>query len=143
MGGEQYPVLMYGPKDFIHITEWAKKFSLVDKKEWVENFLANKSHKYGELNEEEDSYEGEGIDIIFLQEFEESFYFDYLQKFLERYGLSFVFDNNFCWTHPSIGMEVGDYNKFTDNDKRKVINFCKKYNLQEPTLYAGIKGELE
>jgi hypothetical protein len=38
MGGEQFAILIYGPKINLSYDEWVNKFNLINKKEWVRNF---------------------------------------------------------------------------------------------------------
>jgi len=140
MGGEQYPLLMYGPKINFPIEEWVEKFCLIDKKKWVKNFMLNEKHDYEVPYDSEDE---EGIDIIFEQEYKKHEFFDLLTKFLEKHHMTVVFNNNFWWKEPYIGMEVKDYNTFSEVHKKVVNDFCKQYNLPKPTFYAGITGELE
>jgi hypothetical protein len=129
---------MFGPTQQHTVAEWICIFGLVDKKKWVKNFLENEAHDYEDGYDTDDEY---GISIIFDQEFED--WVDILLAFLEEQKLTLVFDNNCCWDTPSIGMEVMEYDIFTDAEKEKVHTFCEKYNLQSPTFYAGISGELE
>jgi hypothetical protein len=140
MGGEQYSVLMYGPAVNYTIEAWIEKFKLLDKKEWVKNFLLNGEHDYEEPYDSDDE---RGIDIVFEQEFDKNSYFDLLSAFLEKHSMQFVFDNNFHWDAPYIGMEIKDYNLFSESDKKTVKDFCEEYDLPDPTFYAGIIGELE
>jgi hypothetical protein len=140
MGGEQYSVLMYGPKVEYNIDELIYKFNLINKKEWVKNFMLNEKHDYEEPYDSDDE---QGVNIVFEQEFKKHQFFDLLSKFLNKYSLNFVFNNNLCWDHVLIGIKVKDYNLFSDNEKQKVKDFCNKYYLPEPTFYAGIDGEFE
>lgn len=140
MGGEQYSVLIYGPKVNYSFKDWIEKFDLINKKEWVKNFMLNENHDYEEPYDSDDE---EGIDIVFEQEFENHKYFDLLLSFLEKNSMTLVFNNNFWWEEPYIGMEVNDYNSFNEDHKKVVNDFCDKYNLPKPTFYAGIAGELE
>lgn len=140
MGGEQYPVLMYGPIINYPIKEWIEKFNLINKKEWVKNFMLNEKHDYEEPYDSDDE---EGIGIVFEQEFEKCEFFELLTTFLKKHFMTFVFNNNFWWEEPYIGMEVKDYNSFSEVHKKVVIDFCQKYNLPKPTFYSGISGELE
>jgi hypothetical protein len=57
--------------------------------------------------------------------------------------MTIVFNNNFLWEEPYIGMEVKEYITFSEVHKQAVKNFCDKYSLPNPTFYAGINGELE
>lgn len=140
MGGEQYSVLMYGPKVSYSIEEWVEKFNLVEKRKWVKNFMLNEKHDYKVPYDSDDE---EGIDIVFSQEFDIDEYFNVMSSFLEEKSMTFGFDNNYCWDCPLIGVEVEDYDLFTDDLKKGVENFCKLYNLPKPTFYASINGEYE
>ena len=40
-------------------------------------------------------------------------------------------------------MEVENYNLFSNDNKQKIKEFCDKYDLPEPTFFAGITGEFE
>lgn len=140
MGGEQYAVLMFGPKDAYCIEEWITKLGIIDKKEWVRDFLQTGDHTYTEPYDSEDT---EGIDIVFQQECDRQVLFDKFLTFLEERGLCCVFDNNVCWDTPMIGVEVMDYRSFTMEQRVHVMSFCKQYSLSQPTFYAGISGEFE
>ena len=138
MGGEQHSVLMYGPKIELNIYEWIEIFKLIDKKEWVKNFLSNKKHTYEVPFDSEDI---EGIEIVVDQECDQYQQLDILQYFLQDHSLTFVYSHNVCWDCPMIGIEVEDYNCFSNDQKNKMKEFCEKYNLPKPTFYAGIDGE--
>lgn len=140
MGGEQYPVLMYGPNVNFEIKTWNAIFNIIDKKNWVKNFLLTKNHDYDEPYDPDDS---EGINIVFEQECSLQEQFDLLEKFLKEYEIELVFDNNFYWKEPYIGCVVKDYNIFNEKNKNYVKDFCERYNLPQPTFYAGITGELQ
>jgi hypothetical protein len=130
--------LIYGPIDSYDVRDWVKNFNLINKKSWVKNFMLNEKHNYEEPYESDDE---EGIDIVFDQEFDfyDSKYFDTLTEFLKQYNLKYNFKD---LEHGSylikIGMRVEDYDKFTEAQKQQVKKFCEKYNLPEPTFYAGI-----
>ena len=84
----------------------------------------------------------EFIDTIFSQEFNESHLFDnLLYDFLKSNSLTYIRNSNFSDDGYLIGKEVKDYNLFNEDDKQKVKDFCVKYNLPQPTFYAGIYGE--
>lgn len=140
MGGEQWPVLVYGSKQCHTLVEWIDRFELIDKKKWVKNFLENDKHTYEEGYDTDDE---EGIEIVFDQECEGYDMITVLENFLGEQGLSAVYFSNFCWDEFSIGLEVKEYNDVKSEDKERVRLFCGKYNLSEPTFYAGIMGELE
>jgi hypothetical protein len=137
MGGEQYPVLMYGPNVNFEVETWNNIFNIIDKKKWVEQFLLTKTHDYTEPYDPDDS---EGINIIFEQECSLQEQFDLLHKFVKDNKMELVFGNNFYWNEPYIGCIVKDYSTF---NTLYVREFCKKYSLPNPTFYAGITGELE
>lgn len=115
MGGEQYSVLMYGPKVNYSFRKWIERFNLINKKEWVKEFM--------KVNYEEPYCDEEGINIVFNQEFDNYMYYDLLV-------------NNCLWEEPFIGMKVKEYNTF--NKQQAVIDFCDKYSLPKPTFYAGM-----
>lgn len=151
MGGEQQAVLVYGPKKSYDYEEFVDIFQLIDKKEWVKNFLENEQHTYEDPYDENDL---EGIEIIFDQEFMDSLdrVNELVTNFLKTYGLSIVFSDNCSWSEFNIGFIVNDYELFnfssvkTANNKfnmKTVKEFCEKYNLQKPTYFAGIIGEYE
>lgn len=130
MNNHQYAWLMYGPKIGKDIMVWVKKFNLIDKKLWVKNFMLNEKHTYIDPYDSDDE---EGIHIVFQQEFDECDYFYLLQYFLDQHSM--------CFTNiyePSIGMKVEEYTDFTQGQKQKVDEFCKKYDLPKPTFYAGL-----
>jgi len=140
MGGEKFATLMYGPKIKLDIMEWIDKFNLmINKKQLVKDFILNEQHDYEEPFDYEDK---EFIDTIFSQEFDESAIFDdLLYDFLKSNSLTYIRNSNFNDDGYLIGKEVKDYDLFTEDDKQKVKDFCLKYNLTQPTFYAGIYGE--
>ena len=138
MGGEQYSVLVYGPKNTHSLIEWIEKFKLIDKKKWVKNYLNNEKHNYKEGYDTDDE---EGIDIVFEQEFVTEF--DILTEFLNKHNLTIVFLDNCDWEEFGIGFYVEDYDKMNQKNKEYVKMFCEKHNLKIPTFYAGIQGEFE
>ena len=143
MGGEQTAVLMYGPKKIFDIDLLCEKLNILSKdykKEWVRGFLVEGVHDYEEPYDTDDE---EGIHIVFDQEYQNEDKYRLLNEFLQSYGMTYVFDNNVCWEEPMIGIIVLDYNKFTEEKKEKVKDFCNKYNLESPTFFAGIIGEYE
>ncbi len=145
MGGEQYAVLVYGPKIQMSFTEWCLELNLVNKKEWVENFLKNEKHDYDPYTDSDtESYIEEGNDIIFQQEFDDyNEGHELLSTFLKEFDLSIVFDNNVCWDSCYIGYIVDEYNSFDYKLKEQIDEFCNKYSLDKPTFFASIVGEFE
>ena len=115
MGGEKWPILVYGPKEIKRIEDWMIQLKIVN----------------------DDVFDDEPVD----SEYEAYTY--KLEDFLEKNGLVMVYFDNFNWKDSSIGFEVDEYDKITVKEKQKVEMFCKKYNLNNPTFYAGIVGEYE
>jgi len=134
MGGEQYATLIYGPKIHLSYDEWVDKFNLVNKKEWVKNFLEKRKHE-----DSFDTFTEDDIDIVFSEEFFESP--DLLYDFLKENSLITCFKDNLDWEEPFIGISVQNYDLFPDEEKQKVKEFCNKYDLPKPTFFAGIVGE--
>lgn len=138
MGGEKFAILMYGPKLKLYMLDWIDKFNLINKKQFVKDFILNGKHEYEEPYDYDDQ---QFIDTIFSQEFYDSYLCnDLFYNFLESKSLTYVFNDNIS-EDLLIGKKVKDYELFTENDKQKVKDFCIKYNLPEPTFYAGIIGE--
>lgn len=54
-----------------------------------------------------------------------------------------VFMDSNDWTNFRIGMIIDDYDLDNKIIKNKVIRFCKKYKLPNPTYFAGMIGEYE
>lgn len=138
MGGEQQAVLVYGPKKTYYFIELVELFKLIDKKEWVKNFLETENHNYEEPYDPNDF---EGIEIVFDQEF--TGLFEVVMDFLDKSNLSLAFVDNCDWTKCYIGAIIDDYEKFVSNkDYLNPVNlFCEKYNLPKPTFFSGIIGE--
>ena len=136
MGGEKFSILMYGPNLKLDMMEWIDKFNLINKKQWVKNFLLNEEHHYEEPYHFVDK---EFIDSIFSLEFYGAD--DLLYDFLKSNSLTYIRNSNFIDDGYLIGKKVKDYDLFTEDDKQKVKDFCLKYNLPTPTFYAGIYGE--
>ena len=149
MGGEQYSVLVFGPKIAYDIEKWFDIFNLVDKKEWIEKFMNNNAGEFEDYEFElVKNKDMRYINITFNQYFydnEDIDKYEILLKWLKVFELclDYVFDNNVDWSEFLIGYIVKDYIKFTEIQKEKVINFCKKYNLPEPTFFGAIIGEFE
>jgi hypothetical protein len=136
MGGEQFAILIYGPKINLSYDEWVNKFNLINKKEWVRNFVSKGFYDYeGSF----DTFNEDDIDIVFSEEFHEAP--DLLYDFLKEHSLITSFNSNLNWEEPFIGMEVKDYDLFSEEQKQKVKEFCGKYDLPKPTFYACIIGE--
>ena len=133
MGGEQYPVLVYGPKKSMTIQEWLLVLSVVDVKQFADSVR--------DEDESEERYSDESLFIDCYEENEEDN--NKLVKLLEDNKLEMVYFNYFGWEQFSIGYEVKEYDKVSSEEKEKVKTFCEKYNLGEPTFYAGICGEEE
>ena len=107
MGGEQQAVLVYGPKKCYGFLKLVELFGLIDKKEWVKDFLKTEEHSYEESYDPDDL---EGIEIIFEQEFYDA---DLVMNFLNKFNLSIAFDNNCDWSEYYIGAIIDDYENFT------------------------------
>ena len=135
MGGEQIAVLLYGPYVQKTIQDWVVALGLVNKKEWVTQFLADQG--------EEPVTAKSMIESIFDEECGTSFLSDVLRTFLLKHGLLIAFDNNVSWNEGFIGFKVKNYNSFHETDKQCVAEFCRTYKLPAPTFYAGICGEFE
>lgn len=126
--------LIYGPKNRYDVRDWTKRFNLIKEKTWVKNFMLNEIHDYEVPYDSDDE---EGINIVFCQEFDfdDNNYFDLLTEFLKSQNMIYTMLE---YNSVQIGIPVEDYDTFTDTQKQQVKYFCEKYNLQEPTFYAGI-----
>lgn len=122
MGGEQYPVLIFGSKESHSFIEWIDIFDL--------------KNDSGEHDEYDDL-------LVGLKNDSGDEYDDLLVDFLISQNLSMAFNCNCDWSNCSIGIEVDNYETFDNITKAQVYEFCNKYNLSKPTFYAGINGELE
>jgi hypothetical protein len=140
MGGEQEAVLVYGPKRQFTFMECINLFQIINKKEWVINYITNENHTYTVSPDEfEDE---ETINVIFEQEYEKNHYI--IDEFLHKtYGLGIVYSTNVDWSQFYIGLIVDDYEKFKFKKSIEVIEFCEIYNFEKPTFFAGIIGEQE
>jgi hypothetical protein len=70
--------------------------------------------------------------------------YDFMDVLESQFNMSFAFSNNVCWDAPMIGVVVDDYVKFLNSEAMEEMKeFCKKYDLPEPTFYGGICGEYE
>lgn len=135
MGGEQYPVLVYGPKIVYECEKWIFDiFKIIDKKEYV---IKNSPEDISGNEIDEDDI----IDIF--EDIFDGCYYSILNDFLSEHSLVNVYNDNCDWEYASIGIHVPDYNTFSEDDKKKVDNFCIRYKLPTPTFYAGISGEFE
>jgi len=133
MGGEKWPVLVYGSTERNELKQWILKFSLVD------------VHKFAEEYRMENVYDEDDDDeSIFLSyyviEYEDS---ERLIDFISENGLILVYFETEIWDEFSIGLEVPDSDNLTEEEKEKVIKFCEKYGMSKPKMYAGIVGEFE
>lgn len=135
MGEKQFCFLMYGPNVNYRLEDWIERFNLVDKREWVENFLTNETHNYETPYDSDDE---NLIDTVFTREFDKIKGFDLLSEFLEKNLMTFVFNNNYYFDEPYIGMDIKNYDLFSESDKKIVSDFCKCYDLPNPTFYAGL-----
>jgi hypothetical protein len=118
MGGEKWPILVYGSTERYDLQDWLHKFSLVDDKD-------------------EDDSESE-----FEQESNEDD-FEKLSDFVSKNGFIMVYFGSWDWSEFGIGLEVPDVDDLTNEEKEKVNKFCKKFKLSKPKIFAGIIGEYE
>lgn len=130
MGGEQWPILVYGSTEKYDLKEWIIKLKLSDKND-VKEDLGNVEDDFDNLDDEEDFDDLDDNDQ------------EKLTEFLEENGLTNVFFNNYDWDEFSIGFEVKDFQSIKQDEIDKIKAFCEKYNLTTPTLFAGIVGEFE
>jgi len=157
MNGEQFSVLVFGPKIKFNIKECVDKFNLINKRQWVNNFINTHQDIFEayEIELMKTNMEFQEINDIFNRYFYDDEDIDKYQLLLDflvipvespedsELILDYVFDNNVDWSKFLVGYIVKDYNTFKEAHKIKVINFCKKYNLPEPTFYGAIIGEFE
>jgi len=131
MGGEKWPVLVYGSTERNNLKEWILKFSLIDIHEFAKQYkIKNKNY---DLNDES----------IFLSYYEtDQNDFERLIDFVLKNDLIIVYFDTYNWNVFGIGMEVHDFDEF-DQEKEKVFKFCEKYGMSKPKIYAGIVGEFE
>jgi hypothetical protein len=132
MGGEKWPVLVYGSTERNEFRQWILKFSLVD------------VHKFAEEYRMENICYDVDDESIFLSHYKIE-YEDYerLIDFVLENDLIMVYFDTKYWDEFSIGMEVPDSNNLTDEEKERVFKFCEKYGMSKPKMYAGIVGEFE
>jgi hypothetical protein len=132
MGGEKWPVLVYGSTERNELKQWILKFSLVD------------VHKFAEEYRMENICYDDDDEYIFLSHYKIE-YEDYerLIDFVLENDLIMVYFDTKYWDEFSIGMEIPDSNNLTDEEKERVFKFCEKYGMSKPKMYAGIIGEFE
>jgi len=128
MGGEKSAVLMYGPRVQKTMNEWIDLFGLVNKEQWVKEFLEGKP------------YEPYEVDEIFGDNFSTPVH-DLLWDFLEKQSMIYAYDNNVDWGCALIGREVTDYDTIGEDAQQSVKEFCWAYGLPPPTFYAAMVGE--
>lgn len=131
MGGEKWPVLVYGSKETKRMENWLVQFKIVNVEEFAKGVRDHDDNHSSDMDLFLDCYEIRSKDIYKLDEF------------LAENGMVMVYFNNFYWDEFGIGFEVKEFDKITIDEKQKVEEFCKKYNLNNPTFYAGIIGEYE
>jgi hypothetical protein len=139
MGGEQYAVLAFGPKQSFEVKEWMSKLGIVNKSEFSIKYM--KSY-YGKELDENNINE---INLVFEYYFNEHTqkYQDEFYSLLRKYGLMILHDDNICWESCYIGMEVKDYDKADVKAMEVIREFCTIFCLLPPTFYAGLVGEFE
>jgi len=136
MGGEKWPVLVYGSTERNVLKQWILKFSLIDIHEFAESVRENIEEEQKEIIAE---YSDEDIfDTFYEIEEDDS---NRLVEFVVANNLIIVYFETEIWDEFSIGMEVPEFDNVTDEDKDKVLNFCERFELKFPTFYAGIVGE--
>jgi hypothetical protein len=139
MGGEQYAVLAFGPKQSFTVKEWMSKLGIVNKSEFSIKYM--KTYYEKQLDENDINT----IDLVFERYFDE-WINEYLSKFyalMKKYGLIILHDDNICWDSCFIGMEVKDYDKVDVKAMEITREFCTNFRLLPPTFYAGLVGEFE
>jgi hypothetical protein len=140
MGGEQFPILVYGSTERYEMKQWIVKLKLIDVHEFAQSIKNNEDFKDFEVDETDELSDEE----IFYEYYNvNNCDYEKLTKFLEENGLTNVFFNNFNWDEFSIGLDVENFQSIKQEEMDKVISLCEKYNLTSPTFYAGIVGELE
>jgi uncharacterized protein (UPF0276 family) len=142
MGGEQYACLVFGPKVPLSIENWMLMFGLVDKKEFSIRYVKENLDIYGEELDENDY---EGIEIVFLEKFQEcvSQYKKKFYDFLKDYGMTIFYDNNVYWGKCYLGMNVPNYETIDHCAMNRIKELCNNYNIMSPTFFGGIRGEFE
>ena len=132
MGGEKWPVLVYGSTERNELKDWIFKFSLVD------------IHKFAEKFRMENNCEHDNDESIFFSHYETNYEdSEKLIDFVSENDLIIVYFDTYAWDEFSIGLEVPDSDNLTEEEKGKVLKFCEKYGLSKPKMYAGIVGEFE
>lgn len=139
MGGEQYAVLAFGPKQSFEVKEWMSKLGIVNKSEFSIKYM--KSY-YGKELDEKDI---DGINLVFERYFDdyEDNYHSKFYSLLKQHGMIILHDDNICWESCYIGMEVKDYDKADVKAMDLIREFCTIFRLLPPTFYAGLVGEFE
>lgn len=137
MGGEKSAVLVYGPKTMKKNLYWIMKFKVID-------FKTIADSKRSEIDVIDKRFEG----MSDLEVVEKSYKEDYsdfynMERFLERNGMSIVYEDNYNWDVCRIGLIVKNLKDLTREKKDTIKNFCKEYELPSPTVFAGIIGEFE
>lgn len=136
MGGEKWPVLVYGSKETKRMEDWLVQLKIVNVEEFAKGIRDQDENTsdigvFSNMDLFLDCYEIREEDIYKLD------------KFLAENGMVMVYFNNFYWDEFGIGFEVKEFDKITRDEKQKVEAFCNEYNLNNPTFYAGIMGEFE
>jgi hypothetical protein len=119
MGGEQWSVLSFGPR------EQENNYF------WINKLLKSSS--------ECSICDGNGGDCADS----DSKKFEKLDYYLQENGMTMIYHSNFDWDSYTIGMIVEDYDTVTTQELNNIRAFCKKHNLSTPTFIAGIIGEFE
>ena len=140
MGGEQFPILVYGSTERYEMKQWIVKLKLIDVHEFAQSIKNNEDFKDFEVDETDELSDEEIFDEYYKDDNKD---YENLLNFIEENGFTNVFFNNYDWTEFSIGLAVNNFERVTQKEKEKVKEFCEKYNLTSPTFYAGIVGELE
>jgi len=138
MGGEKYPVMVYGPTEKYDMTYWLIKLNLIDIHECAKNI---RDLRGIEDNNDKDIKNDIELCIEYYKINGDDYntFFD----FCEKNNLTNVFFNSYDWTEFSIGFEVKNFEDVTKEEMDKVTAFCEKYNLTRPTFFAGLVGEFE
>lgn len=133
MGGEKWPILVYGSKERRTMKEWLIKLGIVHISKFAQKLRDSENSEYSYTDEElfMDCYEDNDDDV------------ERLFDFVENNGLTIIYFDNYNWEEFSIGLEVKEYEKITNEEKDKIKKFCDTYNLGDPTYYAGMIGEYE
>lgn len=140
MGGEQFPILVYGSTERYEMKQWIVKLKLIDVHEFAQSIKNNEDFKDFEVDETDELSDEEIFDEYYKDDNKD---YENLLNFIEENGFTNVFFNNYDWTEFSIGLDVENFQSIKQEEMDKVISLCEKYNLTSPTFYAGIVGELE